>query len=101
MQWNGYANKHFGVTNIYPYQAEATNRFMEHKDLLCIVRTSGGKSLCFHLPAVLKPTELVLVIAPIAALVREQVLKLQKAAMFGGSTNSRVSSIDDDISILF
>lgn len=41
--------------------------FLEEWDQLCIVRTGGGKSLCFQLPVVLKPDNVVLVIAPITA----------------------------------
>ena len=80
MQWNGYANKFFKIQSLHPYQAEAIKCFTDKKDLLSIIRTGGGKSLCFQLPSLLQQDQLVLVIAPISALVREQVMKLQEKA---------------------
>ena len=72
--------------------------------LLNIVRTGGGKSLCFHLPSVLQPDQLVFVISPITALVREQVLKMLdlgiNAALLGNETNADVLKMDS-VQILY
>ncbi|MEL7503704.1 MAG: DNA helicase RecQ, partial [Cyanobacteria bacterium J06554_6] len=49
---------------------------LQNKDLLTIMPTGGGKSLCFQLPALLR-TGLTIVVSPLIALMQDQVDALQ------------------------
>jgi len=68
----------FGHTSFRPLQSEAVDATLEGRDLLMILPTGGGKSLCYQLPALLKEGVTV-VISPLLALMHDQVraLKLQ------------------------
>ncbi|BBG65303.1 ATP-dependent DNA helicase RecQ [Hydrogenimonas sp.] len=68
----------FGHTGFRPLQERAVDAALRGKDLLLILPTGGGKSLCYQLPALLKEGVTV-VISPLLALMQDQVraLKLQ------------------------
>jgi len=61
----------FGLTAFRPAQQEVIESVMEGRNVLCVMPTGGGKSLCYQLPAVLlpKPT---LVVSPLIALMKDQ-----------------------------
>jgi len=68
----------FGHTGFRPLQQEAVEAALQGRDLLMILPTGGGKSLCYQLPAVMKEGVTV-VVSPLLALMHDQVraLKLQ------------------------
>ncbi|WP_457599683.1 RecQ family ATP-dependent DNA helicase [Hydrogenimonas sp.] len=76
----------FGHERFRPLQKEAVEAAVAGKDLLMILPTGGGKSLCYQLPALLKEGVTV-VVSPLLALMHDQVcaLKLQgiEAEMIG------------------
>ncbi len=57
------------------------------EDVLAILPTGGGKSLCFQLPALLRPGVTV-VISPLIALMRDQVRALKAAGVGAGALTS-------------
>ncbi len=59
-----------------PGQEAIVRDALASRDLLAIMPTGGGKSLCFQLPAVLQPG-ITLVISPLIALMQDQVRLLQ------------------------
>ena len=65
----------FGYTDFRVGQLEAIQLLLERNRLLCIQPTGYGKSLIYQLPAVLLPG-LTLVISPLLALMRDQLLHL-------------------------
>jgi ATP-dependent DNA helicase RecQ len=71
----------FGHTGFRPLQKEAVEAALECRDLLMVLPTGGGKSLCYQLPALLKEGVTV-VVSPLLALMHDQVraLKLQGVA---------------------
>jgi ATP-dependent DNA helicase RecQ len=66
----------FGFSSFRPGQEAIVRDALAGRDLLAIMPTGGGKSLCFQLPAVLQPG-ITLVISPLIALMQDQVRLLQ------------------------
>ncbi|MFO0951894.1 MAG: DEAD/DEAH box helicase [Isosphaeraceae bacterium] len=65
-------HERFGLEDFRPGQREVIETVLEGRDVLCVMPTGGGKSLCYQLPAVLLPG-LTLVVSPLIALVADQV----------------------------
>jgi ATP-dependent DNA helicase RecQ len=69
--------KHWGYFEFRPFQEQIINTVLEGEDVLAILPTGGGKSLCYQLPALLLEGT-VLVISPLIALMEDQVKQLEK-----------------------
>lgn len=67
---------HFGFDDFRPGQEAVVRAALARRDVLAIMPTGGGKSLCFQLPAVLQPG-VTLVVSPLIALMQDQVRLLQ------------------------
>ncbi|MEO0926601.1 MAG: DNA helicase RecQ [Cyanobacteria bacterium J06643_13] len=67
---------YFGHDTFRPGQKKIIEAALQNKDLLTIMPTGGGKSLCFQLPALLR-TGLTIVVSPLIALMQDQVDALQ------------------------
>ncbi|BAP18268.1 ATP-requiring DNA helicase [cyanobacterium endosymbiont of Epithemia turgida isolate EtSB Lake Yunoko] len=84
--------KHFfGYDRFRPGQANIIEEALENHDLLVIMPTGGGKSLCFQLPALLKPG-LSVVVSPLIALMQDQVDTLLDNGIGATFLNSSLSS---------
>lgn len=77
----------FGFDAFRPMQADIVNAVTAGEDVLAILPTGGGKSLCFQLPALLRPGVTV-VISPLIALMRDQVRALREAGVAAGALTS-------------
>lgn len=61
----------FGLTEFRPGQREVIDTVLSGRDVLCVMPTGGGKSLCYQLPALCLPG-VTLVISPLIALMKDQ-----------------------------
>ena len=77
----------FGFDAFRPGQKEIVSAVAEGQNVLAIMPTGGGKSLCFQLPALLRDGVTV-VISPLIALMRDQVRALQEAGVAAGALTS-------------
>ncbi len=67
----------WGFADFRPGQEEIIKAVLDNQDVLAILPTGGGKSVCFQVPAMLKPG-LCLVVTPLIALMKDQVANLVK-----------------------
>jgi len=77
----------FGFKAFRPGQGEIIEAVIEGRDVLAIMPTGGGKSLCYQLPALLRGG-LTVVISPLIALMRNQVAQMQSYGVAAASLNS-------------
>ena len=77
----------FGFDAFRPGQEEIVAAVADGQNVLAIMPTGGGKSLCFQLPALLRDGVTV-VISPLIALMRDQVRALRAAGVEAGALTS-------------
>jgi ATP-dependent DNA helicase RecQ len=83
--------KYFGFTSFRPLQAEIISDSLAGKDVFAVLPTGGGKSLCFQLPALIRPG-LTVVVSPLIALMKDQVDSLQAAGVPATFLNSSLAA---------
>ncbi|MCQ2158497.1 MAG: RecQ family ATP-dependent DNA helicase [Bacteroidales bacterium] len=66
----------WGYDDFRPGQLDIINAAVEGRDVLAVMPTGGGKSICFQVPALLKDG-LALVVTPLIALMKDQVRNLE------------------------
>ena len=77
----------FGFADFRPGQEEIVRAVLAGENVLTVMPTGSGKSLCYQLPAIARPG-LTLVVSPLIALMRDQVRALSAAGVAAGSLNS-------------
>src|ERR1700728_3842571 len=82
----------FGFSDFRPGQEDVLAATLAGEDVLAVMPTGSGKSLCFQLPAIVRGG-LTLVVSPLIALMRDQVAQLRELGVEAASLNS---SSDDD-----
>ncbi|MDB9309521.1 DNA helicase RecQ [Aphanizomenon sp. CS-733/32] len=82
---------HFGYDQFRPGQRQIIEDALENRDLMVVMPTGGGKSLCFQLPALLKPG-LTVVVSPLIALMQDQVEALRTNNISATFLNSSLNA---------
>lgn len=82
--------QYFGFSSFRPLQEEIIRDSLAGKDVFAVLPTGGGKSLCFQLPALVRPG-LTVVVSPLIALMKDQVDALQAADVAATFLNSSLS----------
>lgn len=80
----------FGYNEFRPNQEKIIEAIIENKDVLAVLPTGSGKSLCYQLPALIKPG-ITIVISPLIALMEDQVIQLNKLGVKAASLNSSLN----------
>lgn len=81
--------EYFGIAGFRELQHETINALMAGEDVLLVLRSGGGKSLTYQLPALLMPG-VVVVISPLVALMHDQASAVAaSAAQFPCAAHSR------------
>ncbi len=82
----------FGYSAFRPLQREICEATLAGRDVFALLPTGGGKSLCFQLPALVRPG-LTVVVSPLIALMKDQVDQLTASGVAATFLNS---SLDAD-----
>ncbi len=67
--------KYWGYESFRPMQEEIVSAALDGRDVLAIMPTGGGKSICFQVPAMMREG-LAIVVTPLIALMKDQVQNL-------------------------
>lgn len=84
----------FGYQGFRPGQEELIRHVLEKKNVLGIMPTGGGKSICYQLPALLLPG-VTLVVSPLIALMKDQVDALVDNGIPATFLNSSLSAVEN------
>ncbi|CUH79836.1 DNA helicase RecQ [Tropicibacter naphthalenivorans] len=85
----------FGFDAFRPGQGEIVEAVAQGENVLAIMPTGGGKSLCFQLPALMRGG-ITVVISPLIALMRDQVRGLREAGVAAGALTSGNTEEEND-----
>ncbi|MCT4578484.1 DNA helicase RecQ [Donghicola sp.] len=85
----------FGFDAFRPGQQDIVEAVTGGQNVLAIMPTGGGKSLCFQLPALVRDGVTV-VISPLIALMRDQVRGLREAGVGAGALTSGNTAEEND-----
>ena len=83
----------YGYDGFRPGQEELIDGVLSGRDVLGIMPTGGGKSMCYQLPGLLLPG-LTVVISPLISLMRDQVQALTAAGIPAAFLNSSLKGVD-------
>ncbi len=82
--------QYFGFDSFRPLQEQIIRDALADSDVFALLPTGGGKSLCFQLPALVRPG-LTVVVSPLIALMKDQVDALQASGVAATFLNSSLA----------
>src|SRR5579871_2007508 len=84
----------FGFAEFRAGQAEIIETILSGRDVLAVMPTGSGKSLCYQLPALVR-NGLTIVVSPLIALMRNQVAQLNGYGVAAAALNSANDASDN------
>ncbi|MBM6774351.1 DNA helicase RecQ [Olsenella profusa] len=85
----------FGYQSFRPHQAEIADAALAGRDVLAVMPTSAGKSICYQVPALVlaaRGAGLTLVVSPLISLMADQVGALRQAGVAASFLNSTLDA---------
>ena len=83
----GALKRYFGYDSFRPGQSGLVDAILAGRDVLCVMPTGAGKSVCYQIPATLLPG-VTIVISPLISLMRDQVDALNDAGIPAAYVNT-------------
>ena len=90
--------KYWGYDSFRPMQEEIVSAALEGRDVLAILPTGGGKSICFQVPAMMRDG-LALVVTPLIALMKDQVQNLEARGIRAVAVHAGMNRREVDIAL--
>lgn len=89
--------EYWGYDSFRPMQEEIINKALEKEDVLAILPTGGGKSICFQVPAMMCKG-VAIVVTPLIALMKDQVQNLNNRGIKAKAVYAGMSSNEIELS---
>ncbi len=83
----GLLREKFGFADFLPGQEQVVESLLRQRDVLAVMPTGAGKSLCYQLTALISPG-LAVVVSPLIALMRDQARKLRAHGLAAAALHS-------------
>lgn len=90
-----YLQQYFNFSSFRPGQKEIVEAILEGNDVVALMPTGGGKSLCFQLPALMNEN-VSFVISPLIALMKDQVDSLVARGISATFINSSLQRVESE-----
>ncbi|MBQ8838793.1 MAG: RecQ family ATP-dependent DNA helicase [Bacteroidales bacterium] len=90
--------EYWGYDSFRPKQEDIVRAALDGRDVLAILPTGGGKSVCFQVPALMRPGTAV-VVTPLIALMKDQVQNLNKRGIKALCINAGMSRREVDLAL--
>jgi ATP-dependent DNA helicase RecQ len=90
--------KYWGYDSFRPKQEDIVRAALEGKDVLAILPTGGGKSVCFQVPALMREG-IAIVVTPLIALMKDQIQNLNDRGIKALCVNAGMGRREVDLTL--
>jgi len=90
--------EYWGYDSFRPMQEDIVNAALEDRDVLAILPTGGGKSVCFQVPAMMREG-IAIVVTPLVALMKDQVQNLNDRGIKAVCVNAGMSHREVELTL--